>query len=257
MFDEKKCYLATRIAKRFNPIDRFLKHQLKSDFIHSEILFPRRYHHNSFSSRGRFKNTRKKIKGVQFDIIDYSKGKWRFDDLALTNEQIDLLYIDCNSWIGADYDTKGAILMAGFGLDIEDEDKFWCQKFVLQYLLNYLNLKIFILRHNLYYYQFSYSTNKRKYNIMAWYNQYQYAEVIDPMYRNLNNKALPIIRFDIVDSEKKVLAVELSFGNNSSQWFEQNQVILYKSGKELIGIGQKKRDIGLFNKISKIFKLKG
>jgi len=92
---------------------------------------------------------------------------------------------------------------------------------------------------------------------MAWYNQYQYAEVIDPMYRNLNNKALPIIRFDIVDSEKKVLAVELSFGNNSSQWFEQNQVILYKSGKELIGIGQKKRDIGLFNKISKIFKLKG
>jgi len=84
-----------------------------------------------------------------------------------------------------------------------------------------------------------------------WYHQYQYAEVIDPMYRNLRNKALPIIKFEIGNYDKVILAVELSFGNNSSQWFKKSQICLFKSGKDLIKLGHYKNDIDLFKKVSK------
>ena len=143
-----KAYLVTRIARRFVPTDRFLKWKLKSGFIHTEILFPDLFGRLSFSSRGRIKNTRKKIKGVQFDYIDYNKGRWRFDELKLNHEQIGLLYNNCASWIGADYDTKGAILMAGFGFNIEDADKFWCSEICALVLSDFIHVKDFHLKPN-------------------------------------------------------------------------------------------------------------
>ena len=91
---------------------------------------------------------------------------------------------------------------------------------------------------------------------MAWYHQYQYARVTDPLYRNLRNKALPIIQFDIVESEKKIVRVHLSFGNNSSHWFHASQVVMYKSGKDLLKLGHEKRDVNLYNKITKTLNLK-
>lgn len=143
--DNENCYLVTRIAKRFNPIDRFLQWKLKSKYIHTEILFPGSYANVSFSSRGRIKNSRKKTKGVQFDYINYNRGKWRFDDLCLNSKEIKILYESCESWIGASYDTKGAVLMAGFGFAIEDADKFWCSEICAVVLDDFLFLNNFQL----------------------------------------------------------------------------------------------------------------
>lgn len=91
---------------------------------------------------------------------------------------------------------------------------------------------------------------------MAWYHQYQYAEVIDPMYPLLRSKALPITRYEIRDLH--ILKVEVQLQPGMSKWFSvPSQVRLYKSGSDLLVIPDlKNTNSSKFQKFLKRLNLK-
>lgn len=67
---------------------------------------------------------------------------------------------------------------------------------------------------------------------MAWYHEYQFAEVRDPLYPRLKGFGLPIIRYEI--REDKIIALELQLKDNQTIWFPREHLILYKCGKDLV-----------------------
>ncbi|MBD3321789.1 MAG: hypothetical protein GF350_11900 [Chitinivibrionales bacterium] len=69
---------------------------------------------------------------------------------------------------------------------------------------------------------------------MAWYHQYQYAEIKPGRgYRNLERRALPILRYEIIDQKKRIVQVELFVNKSVSIWIKARHVWLYKSSKDL------------------------
>lgn len=67
---------------------------------------------------------------------------------------------------------------------------------------------------------------------MAWYHQYQFGEVLHPLYGRLEGHALPILQYEIC--ENKILAVELQVKESLPMWFDRKYVRLYKSGIDLV-----------------------
>lgn len=136
-------YLVTRIAKWYNPIDAFLAYVLKSKYIHSELYLIGRKSkkQRSFSSRGRTKNMTPRFKGVNFAHVNYKKGKWVWNEISITTVEYYEIINRCNLILGKGYDIAGAIGNCGFGLPIDDREKFWCSEAIAYVLgLKYDNL---------------------------------------------------------------------------------------------------------------------
>ena len=148
--------LAVRVGKWYNPIDGFLMSQLKSRYIHTELIFyaelMKKYGINmhgkeSFSSRGRTRNVYPRKRGCWFANVDYSKGEWIFIVLTkIRGEEILKAYQRAMYLVGRKYDRLGAILNCGLDLPYDNKKRDWCSEsnaYVLQpiYDLKTDNLK--------------------------------------------------------------------------------------------------------------------
>jgi len=68
---------------------------------------------------------------------------------------------------------------------------------------------------------------------MAWYHQFQYAEIKNPLYPTLRGKSLPIVSYEITDNPKKIKAVKVMVARENYVWFDCSSVTLFKSGIDL------------------------
>lgn len=88
---------------------------------------------------------------------------------------------------------------------------------------------------------------------MSWYYQYRYAEITSPEYQNsfVSNKAFPITKMKITDNKIKNVELQLSSKPPIHEWFNWKEVTLYKGTSEWAKLGEKKRDINIFKKLTK------
>jgi len=73
--------------------------------------------------------------------------------------------------------------------------------------------------------------------------QYQYAEVIDPLYSSLHNKALPVLRWEVRGDKVRRVDLLIQDTPRITKWFHcasgithQKQVTLFKAREEFIQI---------------------
>jgi len=59
--------------------------------------------------------------------------------------------------------------------------------------------------------------------------RYQYAEVTDPNYPQLRNRAHPVLQWEIRDHKIKRVHILIQQSPHISSWFHYSQVTLYKS----------------------------
>lgn len=90
---------------------------------------------------------------------------------------------------------------------------------------------------------------------MAWYHVYQYAEVDVELYPTLRGKALPITQYEITDDPKKIVSVKVQVAPGNFVWFDRKHVRLYKSGKDLSRMIEKRHNEGFVNKTLRILGL--
>jgi len=136
-------YLVTRVTKWYNLLDMVLAYVLKSKYIHSELYFPDKKNkkQRSFSSRGRTKNMTPRFKGVNFAHVNYKKGKWVWNEILVSYYSYNDIMHRCYNIVGKGYDIAGAVGNCGFGLPIDDREKFWCSEAIAYVLgLKYDNL---------------------------------------------------------------------------------------------------------------------
>lgn len=76
---------------------------------------------------------------------------------------------------------------------------------------------------------------------MAWYHVYQFAEIRDPMYPRLRGKCLPIIKYEVWEKEKKIIAVQVLIKEGQVKWFHRKttNILLYRSGSDLLKIEER------------------
>jgi len=91
---------------------------------------------------------------------------------------------------------------------------------------------------------------------MAWYHQYQFAEVTDLGYPGLKGFALPIVRYEIREP-LHILAVEVQIKDGQTVWFKVAQIRLYKGSKDLINTPEQKSSAGAWKRFLKKMNLKG
>lgn len=91
---------------------------------------------------------------------------------------------------------------------------------------------------------------------MAWYHQYQFAEIIDTMYPDLKGIALPIVRYEIKDAPARVVAVEVFIKGGQNMWFTRRQVRLYMGSEELILRPEQRESKKMWERFLRKFNLK-
>lgn len=92
---------------------------------------------------------------------------------------------------------------------------------------------------------------------MAWYHQYQYAEIMMGEYPALRGRALPIHRYEISFDGLHILRVEVEVPGGTTQWFRvPHDVILYKSGKDLITLPETRLSESKWQKLLRRWNLK-
>ena len=91
---------------------------------------------------------------------------------------------------------------------------------------------------------------------MAWYHQYQFAELNHNLYPTLRGKALPIVQYEITDLPKKIVAVKVKIAPGNFAWFDSKHVTLYKSGSDLIVMPEIKYGESIVRRIMRSFGLK-
>lgn len=95
-----------------------------------------------------------------------------------------------------------------------------------------------------------------RFNFMAWYHQYQFAEVTHENFKHLKGKSLPIIQYEIIEEEKKILSVRVKTSEISSEWFNRKYVRLFKGPKELIIVPDQRHTEHLFQRLKRMFNFK-
>lgn len=84
---------------------------------------------------------------------------------------------------------------------------------------------------------------------MAWYHQYQYAEIKSARYITLRGKSLPIVSYEITDDPKRILAVKLEICRDNFQWFNRSDVTLFKSGVDLITMPEQRHNENIVKRL--------